>query len=814
MNHSNPSPRPLARAAFLLLLLLPAFAPARAQPPTITRWRVERVAAEDPEPTARLPQDGMAVIDLAIDSAGRPHIVYYNPATGELAYAWRDTGGWVIRPMSDGQFPSLALDGDGQPHVTYFDPKQERIVYARLTGNEWAVERTFNAAAPANAVAVDESGRTHIAYLAPGSGEGERIPTYARRDGELWEEQTIAEGRNPNTVTLALDPAGAPVVAFDNTTGQETYQVLAARPDAAPHWRVSIVDQWESLGESRYDWRPDTLQLASEPGGEPVLAYAIGIEFLIKPSQITYDVFVFRLAGESWHGAGGAYLSTLGYGESAAPVSLSVAGGGPDRAFVGMTIGNDLLVGETNPDAADFRESIVWQKVAPASDGNAVAVGADGQPQAAYATVEGAWHAARYEIVLDHSSYLPVILINWSAPAYPGATSLVSINSAEQQAWGESSSASISADGRFVAFESDAYDLGRGDRSWIMNPDIIIRDRWAGLTWNVTGHGEKEASHDPAISADGRFVAFESTMPLAPGDTDNTWDIYLYEIATGQITHISDTVAPGDDYPGAYHASISASGRFVAFQWALDGIECIVVHDRLAGTYECASVDSEGHVFEGATHDPAISADGRFVAFAFYGDGQFPGDHNGVDDIFLHDRQTGDTTRVSVGSNGEQANGASNTPILSANGRFIAFITAADNLSSEDDNSAVDVYRHDRLTGETVWVSRNIDRPGAASLEPSISADGRIVAFVSYASFGYEKDTNGVPDVFASVVGSPPILLSVTWGGAAGNGASTRPALAPQGDFVVFRSDASDLVTVDRNNHADIFLREDFLTAD
>src|SRR5205814_1263965 len=197
----------------------------------------------------------------------------------------------------------------------------------------------------------------------------------------------------------------------------------------------------------------------------------------------------------------------------------------------------------------------------------------------------------------------------------------------------------------------------------------------------------------------------------------------------------------------------SADGRFVAFAaWArnlapgdTNGFGDVFVHDRGTGVTERLSVDGAGTEANDTIHQPAISADGRFVAFVSAATNLVPGDTNGLSDVFVHDRRTRRTERVSVDSAGTQADGASASPALSADGRFVAFSSSATNLVPGDTNGQADVFVHDRRTGTTERVSVDSAGTGANgwSERPSISADGRFVAFCSYATNLVPRDTNG-----------------------------------------------------------------------
>src|SRR5205823_5466864 len=214
---------------------------------------------------------------------------------------------------------------------------------------------------------------------------------------------------------------------------------------------------------------------------------------------------------------------------------------------------------------------------------------------------------------------------------------------------------------------------------------------------------------------------------------------------------------------------------------------------------------SAGAEANGTSFAPAISADGRFVAFPSEATNLVPGDTNGVTDVFVRDRRTGTTERVSVSSAGAEANGTSFTPAISADGRFVAFSSDATNLVGRDTNGAVDVFVNDRMTGMTERVS--VDSTGAqanaASIEqfcPALSGDGRFVAFESDATNLVPGDTNGVADVFVhDRLTATTERVSVDSAGAQANDKSDFPAISADGSVVAFVSTASNLVPDDTN---------------
>ena len=341
----------------------------------------------------------------------------------------------------------------------------------------------------------------------------------------------------------------------------------------------------------------------------------------------------------------------------------------------------------------------------------------------------------------------------------------------------------------------------------------------------ATGGGQANFdSFDPSISADGRYVAFTSDATnLVSGDTNGEQDIFVHDRQTGQTTRVSvasdGTQARSGTIYGSLSPSISADGRYVAFHSYADNLVSgdtnlspdVFVHDRQTGQTTRVSVASDGTQANNVSAHPSISADGRYVAFVSFANNLVSGD-TGYVDVFVHDRQTGQTTRVSVATGGGQANGNSYGPSISADGRYVAFESDATNLVSGDTNFSTDVFVHDRQTGQTTRVSVASDGTPANSsaFYPSISPDGRYVAFRSRASNLVSGDTNGTWDVFVHDRQTrQTIRVSVASDGTQANGVltiSSKPSISYGGRHVAFESDASSLVSGDTNNARDIFV--------
>ena len=406
--------------------------------------------------------------------------------------------------------------------------------------------------------------------------------------------------------------------------------------------------------------------------------------------------------------------------------------------------------------------------------------------------------------------------------ANAGTTTRVSVSSAGRQGNDYSRHPSISARGRYIAFLSVATNLVVGDTNGAA--DVFVHDRLSGRTSRVsadsTGQQGNADSVAPAISASGRFVAFESLASnLVAGDTNGVRDVFVHNRRTGVITRLSVDSTGRQGNRKSTRPAISVTGHFVAFEsfasnlvgGDTNGVQDVFVHDPITGRTNRVSVDSTGHQGNGDSFGPVISAAGRFIAFASFAANLVAGDTNGVLDVFVHDRHTGITTRVSVDSAGGQGNGHSFDPAISANGRFVSFLSAASNLVLDDTNGIIDIFVHDRSTGGTTRVS--VDSAGGQgndhSRHPSICGKGRFIAFHSAASNLVEGDTNAVLDVFVHDRSTGVIRrVSVDTDGHQGNFSSLDPAISARGCFVAFESFASNLVLGDTNDDTDVFVHD------
>lgn len=401
------------------------------------------------------------------------------------------------------------------------------------------------------------------------------------------------------------------------------------------------------------------------------------------------------------------------------------------------------------------------------------------------------------------------------ALAAPGDTNLISVDSSGIQGNAMSRFAGISADGRYVVFESDANNLVGGDTN--NATDIFVKDRLTNQVTRVSvdsaGGEANNGSSGSAISANGRYVAFSSDASnLVADDTNNTTDIFLRDLQLGTTTRIS--VSSSGEEANNYSESriaISGDGRFVAFESQAsnlvgddaNGVADIFVRDTLSGTTELVSRASDGAVANGSSFDPVISADGNLVAFTSSATNLDSNDTNGVSDVFVRRRSDNQTLRVSQSSAGVGGNATSRDPSISADGRYVSFSSASTTLVNEDTFGYTHVYIRDLLTLTTTLVSRDSDGSilVADTENSSLSPDGR------YIAFEFDDKGDGLPLRWIVVRDLIQGLTNIATPRPHEESSPSSPAISNNG-ILVFHSNASDIAGGDVNGVADIFATE------
>ena len=344
---------------------------------------------------------------------------------------------------------------------------------------------------------------------------------------------------------------------------------------------------------------------------------------------------------------------------------------------------------------------------------------------------------------------------------------------------------------------------------------------------SVTAQGGQlgSDSSNGNIASGGRYVAFETRAEnVGPPDSNMLSDVYWKDRATGELRLVSmnpNTGTTGNQ--GSYGPSISGNGQRVAFvseasdlvPGDTNGNADIFVADLVSDQLVRVNVSSSGAQASGFSDTPSISSEGRYVAFMSYDSNLVPSDTNGAADIFIHDLTTGSTELVTIGVGGAQLNGSSFLPSVSAGGRFVAFWSDATNAVPGDTNSVSDVFVRDRLLGTTRRVSETAtgQQLAQASQTPSISADGTLVAFSTEANL-FSLDANNGPDVALKDLGTGE-LVGLSWAFWNPTRAADLPSrlrsISSNGRYVIFSSVSSQIVLTDTNNVRDVF-RYDHLT--
>ena len=396
---------------------------------------------------------------------------------------------------------------------------------------------------------------------------------------------------------------------------------------------------------------------------------------------------------------------------------------------------------------------------------------------------------------------------------------LVSVNSDDSCSGdAESHTPTISADGTVVAFVSNASNLSPLDHNGFT--DVFVRDLAAGVTTLISvnrlgTNSGNDRSVRAKISDDGRTVAFDSRatdlVELDDGNGDAN-DVFVRDWAAGVTTLISvNQAANASGDQGSTLGGISADGSVVVFASSASNLttnDNSTIRDVFA-RHLASGVTTLVSVNEAATRggnadsaDPVVSANGEVVAFSSSASDLIAGDANGESDLFARNLSTGITTLLSVNRNGTgSGNGGSFGLSLSADGKTAVFASTASDLVENDGNGFTDVFAHNLETDLTTLVSRNLAGIGAngPSDGPVLSANGAVVAFVSYASDLTSELVDGFPNVFMhELVTGTTDLANVNQSGHGSGGEpsiSFDPMLSSNGRVLRFRSLATDLIT-------------------
>ncbi len=394
---------------------------------------------------------------------------------------------------------------------------------------------------------------------------------------------------------------------------------------------------------------------------------------------------------------------------------------------------------------------------------------------------------------------------------------------------GDASWPSISLDGRYVAFVSAASDLVAGDGN--ATYDVFVRDLQLGTTVRASvadGTGAEANSHSssPRISRDGGAVVFQSNAAnLVASDTNNSEDTFVRFLSTGTTVRASVGDAGQESASGSRSFAASPSAAFIAFEsnsanlvpGDTNGQSDIFLRAINKATTIRVSLGAGGEA-NGHSFQPSISGNGvagQYVAFASLASNLVAGDSNGEADVFVRRIDLGTTVRASVAGSGTQIEARSESPSITADGRHLAFVTSAEAAVTGDSNGVQDVFVRDLADGTTVRASLADSSgpfPAQATGESylaGVSDGGRHVAFVSAATNLVPGDLNGFPDAFVRDTSDGSIArVSLTVRGGEANSSADSIALSADGSRVIFESAGDNLLPGDTAGYEDVFLRD------
>ncbi len=328
--------------------------------------------------------------------------------------------------------------------------------------------------------------------------------------------------------------------------------------------------------------------------------------------------------------------------------------------------------------------------------------------------------------------------------------------------------------------------------------------------------GTEEATGS-AIAGNGRWVTFATRSGnLVQGEKNKFQDVFIYDRNRGVAEIMSVRSDGGWSNGNSGDAALSDDSRWIAFRSDAsnlvdgdsNGEQDVFIHDRVSGETQRVSEGTNGRQGNLRSFDPDVSSGGQLVAFTSYADNMAPkGDINNASDVFVHEVRSGRTYRVSVNSNLNAGNGNSFGPAMSGNGRYISYTSESTNLVSGDHNHAADIFVYDRNARKTVRVTVASDgtEANATSAASIISNDGRYVVFTSDATNLVPGDTNGSKDVFVHDLTNKTTIRASEGFLGQGNGRSYGAGMSGDGRYIAFASAATNLILGDTNGFEDVY---------
>ena len=630
---------------------------------------------------------------------------------------------------------------------------------------------------------------------------------------------------------------------FGDTNGK--IDVFVRDTAAGVTTRVSEATDGTQGNDDSY--RPDV-----SGDGRHVVFYSAASNLVAGDTNAALDVFVRDTTTGVTSRASVASDGSQANGRSDYP---AISGGGRYVAFTSQA--SNLVAGDTNAKTDAFVRDVVagvTARVSVATDGTQ----ADDDSYEPSVSTDGAHVAfassATNLVVGDTNATEDVFVHDTGAAENLAPVAVLSARPDPTRDFGVLLDASGSGDGDGTVTD---YDWDFGDSSTASGPDPDVSHVYAapgayavtvtvtdddGAADTVSAQVEAVGAEDPAtsrvsvssggtqgnvasyasaVSWDGRYVAFASgASNLVAGDTNGAQDVFVRDTTTGVTTRVSVATGATESNGASDVPAVSWDGRYVVFHsdatnlvaGDTNGKTDVFVHDRDTGATSRVSVAGDATQGDSWSYSGALSEDGRHVVFYSAASNLVAGDTNGYQDVFVHDRDTGVTSRASVATDGTEGDSNSYSPVVSGDGRYVAFSSEAMNFLADDVNwDSSDVFVHDRVTGVTSLVSVASDgtQGDGSSDRSSITRDGRHVAFHSYASNLVPGDANGESDVFVhDTTTGTTTRVSVPSGGGEAGGSSSDPVISGAGRYVAFSSNASNLVAGDTNGQRDVFLHD------
>ena len=668
-----------------------------------------------------------------------------------------------------------------------------------------------------------------------GGGERNVLPTgsslqcNAQNAGKCTKRPVAVDSAN-NKVRVVFAAAANNLVPNDNNGHSDIF--LTTLTPSATAGAPPTIDSVEriNIGPGGVEANGESQGASISPNGQWVSFDSVASNLVNGDNNAANDVFAYNVMTRA------LYRVSVAQAPATEGTGASFASSIADDGSTSFTSYNALVPGATTT----FQQ--VYVRKSPANSPSTVLVSANtggtssGNAPSLESTINAAGNRVAFTTNADDvvpagskTKGIPDIAVRDLAG---NSTKLVSHDA-------KAGAAMLSADGSHVAFIAEAIGAKKGIYEVAVGAMAGAGDLKADCTSSSCANKQKAAVL-PSLDATGNVLAFQSSSKYndLPINTDQVW-----LGATGNPTLMSQEIAGGKQANGgAANPSVSPDGHWVTFESAADnlvgddfnGSADIFLAQVGAGTGPSSmtrvSVPAAGGEASGfasaPTAPPAVSGDGNIVAFESDSSNLVAGDTNGVTDVFVRDRGSGHTERVSVATDGTQGNAGSFKPGISADGRFVVFASAASNLlpGGADGNGVMDIFVRDRQTGQTSRVTETT--AATQSRDPSISANGKFIAFDSTGTFGssvlnsrnilnvyrYSNPAAGGDGSFVMVSTQPPAPNGRNPNRTPGGKPSFEPSVANDGT-VAFLSDSTGLTGYDgddppgaKPNYTDVYV--------